>query len=239
MPRTEKNGNWHIYRVQEVLAGRGREVLIEKKLDGIRRQFKHPQAKSTTNQQKGTKTKRKDLKQSWRGRGKVFHRAINRQMENNRATHARTQDRINTKMLPTGQSCLTIYHIPSVFFNELVERDRGLRMILMVWLFLPHSCTLHLQACTHEVTHTHTPFRATWSPLTTDHSPHWSEVTLREPSFLRDSFVEWSKIIPHLWSSSSSDRLTGGGCSLCSPSLSLRHSLALIFLGSECDLPLS
>lgn len=40
--------------------------------------------------------------------------------------------------------CLSvpIYQIPSVFFRELVERDRGFRMILMSWLLL---CTrLHV-----------------------------------------------------------------------------------------------
>lgn len=34
-----------------------------------------------------------------------------------------------------------IYQIPSVFFRELVERDRGFRMILMSWLFL---CTRYM-----------------------------------------------------------------------------------------------
>lgn len=58
------------------------------------------------------------------------------------------------EMLPAGQSSQSIYHIPSVFFSELVERDRGLRMILMVWLFLPHPHTLHLQTHTHNTTHT-------------------------------------------------------------------------------------
>lgn len=47
------------------------------------------------------------------------------------------------EMLPGGQSSPSIYHIPSVFFNELVERERGLRMMLMVGLFLPRYICKH------------------------------------------------------------------------------------------------
>lgn len=36
-----------------------------------------------------------------------------------------------------------------MFFSELVERDRGLSMILMVWLFLPHHICKHTDLLGH------------------------------------------------------------------------------------------
>lgn len=78
----------------------------------------------------GQEMKRRNLGQSWQGRGKVLS-------ESNKQADGKQQSK-------TQQSSSSIYHIPSVFFNELVERDRGLRMILMVWLFLPHPHALHV-----------------------------------------------------------------------------------------------
>lgn len=55
-----------------------------------------------------------------------------------------------------------------MFFNELVERDRGLRMILMVWLLLPHPRERHVcSPHTHEASHSgrpqaSEPLRADW-----------------------------------------------------------------------------
>lgn len=107
---------------------------------------------------------------------KIFATETNRQMENNRAIHTptHTNHKKNTqthaagltwKRSQKGKSFWSIYHIPSVFFNELVERDRGLRMILMVSLFFPHSNTKHMRS-PHAHRTKHTPaLWATWSPL--------------------------------------------------------------------------
>lgn len=55
------------------------------------------------------------------------------QMENNKTTTGFKKGNVAGR-----QTFLSIYHIPSVFFNELVERERGLRMILMVRPFIPN-----------------------------------------------------------------------------------------------------
>lgn len=99
-------------------------------------------------------------------------------------------------MLQT-KSSLSIYHIPSVFFKELVERDRGFRMILMAGLFLPHPRTLHLQTCPHKVSRTLTnPLLSHLDPLNSplmwsDHSPHWFKLIQWKPPSLNDSLVKW------------------------------------------------
>lgn len=139
-----------------------------------------------------------------------------------------------------------------MFFNELVERDRGLRMILMVWLVFPHPQHMYTS---HTHIHTHTLW-ATWSPLLwSDHSPQWSEVIQWELSSLspvgRSGLLSCLRLnlglvkskppcnrIPHCCSSYSSNCLTVGPS--LSRSLSRCLSLALIFLArSACDVSLA
>lgn len=184
---------------------------------GFRGKLRDSQTKSAAN---------RDLGWSWWRKAKVFQKAINRQMENNRATHTHTHthSRINMKVLQTGQSSPSIYHTPSVFFKELVERDRGLRMILMAWLFLPHPHTLHLHTRSHAYTHTPPsgPPGALWPALRC--ALKWSSGSLLLSQVCRAP----SEVIPRCSrSSSSSDRLTVGGCLAWFLSLSRRRSLAL------------
>lgn len=60
-----------------------------------------------------------------------FPRATNRRMENNGAKHTHN----NNSTIHEDKVVPSVYRIPSVFFSELVERDRGLRMMLMVRLY--------------------------------------------------------------------------------------------------------
>lgn len=74
-----------------------------------------------------------------------------RTMEQRTLTHTNRVG-LTSKCWKWAKGSPSIYHIPSEFFKELVERDRGFRMILMAWLFLPHPHTSHLQTGTHEAT---------------------------------------------------------------------------------------
>lgn len=56
-------------------------------------------------------------------------------MVNNSVTHTQIEDRMKIVNV-------SIYHNPSVFFSELVERDLGLRMILMFSRSRPHTLAL-------------------------------------------------------------------------------------------------
>lgn len=215
----QKHCNWQIYREQKVCCSRHRKM--QRSFDWgeerwhFRRQI-HKEKAQQTNRDKKMKRKGKTCEAEKYPREQLTGRW--------RTTEPHTQNWINVK------SSLSIYHIPSVFFKELVERDRGLRMILMVWLVRPQPHTLHPQTRTHKPPHTHTLLWATWSPLTSpplwsDHSPHWSEVIQRELPSFSDESVLWSgppsclrpnlssvrskppfKIIPHCCCSSSSDR---------------------------------
>lgn len=59
----------------------------------------------------------------------------------NRDTHTHNRNKVVSQ--PEREGSMSIYHMPSVFFSELVERDRGLRMILIVCLLVPHPHALN------------------------------------------------------------------------------------------------
>lgn len=108
---------------------------------------------------------KKYLRQKQTGRWRTIEQYTHLHTHTN---HKNTQTHaagLTWKCSQKGKSFWSIYHIPSVFFNELVERDRGLRMILMVPLFFPHPNTKHMRS-PHAHRTKHTPsLWATWSPL--------------------------------------------------------------------------
>lgn len=66
-----------------------------------------------------------------------------------------------------------IYHIPSVFFSELVERDRGFRMILILWLVAPRP--KHTESARTSKPRARSGDRSPTPQLSSDHSLHWFE----------------------------------------------------------------
>ena len=109
-------------------------------------------------QRTNTQTERKDLageaeENYFREQQTDGWRTIERHTHKHTSTHTTG---LSWKWCQWDKVLPSIYHIPSVFFSELVERDRGLRMILMVQLSLP-SHTHHTCKHTHIKPRTHTP----------------------------------------------------------------------------------
>ena len=132
---------------------RGREVLI------TRRRLRAQNTKKRTANQH---TDGKEGLSRW-GRGKLFQRATNRRMENNRETHTQTHkhthNRIIMKMVPMGQS--SPVYLP--YSLRVLQRAGRARPRLKddthgpAFPSKPH--TSHLQTHTHKATHAHTPLR--------------------------------------------------------------------------------
>lgn len=118
-------------------------------------------------------------------------------MENNRATHTHTVSHTNKHRVGLTSKCWkwakgspSIYHIPSEFFKELVERERGFRMILMAF---PSTSTHITSANKHTWGHTYTHTHTLLSHLDPTDQPPRDPVEASFPQFGRTL----SKIIPH------------------------------------------